>query len=165
MPEIISETAPLLLLDMEVPADWLDYNGHMNIAHYTSAVDSAMDAFLDMIEMGEDYVRGRKSSMFMIQQHMSYIREMHKGERFVVCARLLDLDEKRYHQFMEFRSPDGAKLMATSENLLMHVDMEARKATPMPADRHAALKELLDAHAGLPLPHNAGRAITIPRKS
>jgi carnitine 3-dehydrogenase len=45
------------------------------------------------------------------------------------------------------------------EQLCLHVDMQAGKTVPASAEVWKNLKAVADAHAGLPLPEGAGRAI------
>ena len=45
--------APLLLHSESVQPEWIDYNGHMNLAYYVLIFDHATDAFLDYIGMTE----------------------------------------------------------------------------------------------------------------
>lgn len=157
----MAQTAPLDLIEMTVPPEWLDYNGHMNIAHYTSAIDKAVDAFLDLHDVGEDYVNEASASLFMIQQHFHYRREILAGETFRITAQMLGLDEKRVHLFFSIIAPENGALYATCEALIMHVDMKSRRATPIPDDKYGLLADLVTAHQSLPLPELAGRPIGV----
>ena len=51
-----------------------------------------------------------------------------------------------------------------AENLSLHIDMSGPKVAAFPADIQTQVEALRDAHAGLPLPDRAGRAIGIKRK-
>lgn len=44
--------APLRLYRDTVRPEWIDYNGHMNLAYYVVAFDLATDAFLDFLGFG-----------------------------------------------------------------------------------------------------------------
>ena len=48
--------SPLELYANTVPADWIDYNGHMNVAYYVLAFDQATDEFFDYLGIGNSYV-------------------------------------------------------------------------------------------------------------
>ena len=39
--------APLKLPTRKVLKSWIDYNGHMNVAYYTMAIDNSIDYFLE----------------------------------------------------------------------------------------------------------------------
>ena len=40
------EAAPIRTRTRRVPPEWIDYNGHMNVAYYTMAFDNALDEVL-----------------------------------------------------------------------------------------------------------------------
>ena len=50
-------TAPLSLHTGQVLPDWIDYNGHMNLAYYMLAFDHATDAFFDFVGLGVNYLK------------------------------------------------------------------------------------------------------------
>ena len=96
-------TAPLELLQTEVNSEWIDYNGHMNVANYLNIFDLAMDEFLNLYELGKDYTLGGHGSVFALQNHVHYMREVSVGTRLGVNLQLLDLDEKRIHVLFRMR--------------------------------------------------------------
>jgi len=54
-------------------------------------------------------------------------------------------------------------MAATSENMSLHIDMNARKTVPFPADVAARIAKMQASHAMLPRPEAAGRRIGMPR--
>jgi acyl-CoA thioesterase FadM len=75
---------------------------------------------------------------------------------------VLGCDARRLHVFHSLeRAGDGA-LLATAEQLSLHVDTVARRASPAEAVVLARVQRLAQAHAGLPRPERAGRSIGIP---
>ena len=71
---------------------------------------------------------------------------------------------KRIHVFERLFHEDGF-LSATSETLLLHIDMAGPKVAPIPDDLLARLTQLSEAHASLPADERIGRSIAIRRKS
>jgi acyl-CoA thioester hydrolase len=59
---------------------------------------------------------------------------------------------------------DEGWLSATSENMVLHVDMAAKKVAPFPDFITARLARMKAAHAHLPVPEGAGRRIAMPGK-
>ena len=55
----------------------------------------------------------------------------------------------------------GGQLLATGEHLLLHVDMGAGRAVPMPATIADAFVRIADAQAGHDLPQGMGAGISI----
>lgn len=74
---------------------------------------------------------------------------------------IISADEKRFRSFVRIMKGDAC--VATVEQLCLHVDMKAGKTVPASAEVWKNLKAIADAHAGLPLPEGAGRAIGQPK--
>ena len=155
--------APFVSRVMEVEKDWIDYNGHMNMAYYNVLFDRCCDEALDLLGMGAAYVRDRKLTIYTAEVHVCYVQELHLGHRVTATFHLLDHDDKRLRVYQELRHVDGW-LAATSENLSLHVDMSGPKVAPFPADIMANLEAMRAANAALPMPERAGRSIGIRRK-
>jgi acyl-CoA thioester hydrolase len=155
--------SPFLSRPMDVEADWIDYNGHLNMAYYNVIFDRGADDAFDTLGLGAAYARERRHTTYTAEVHVCYVRELHLGDGVRVTFQLLDHDEKRLHAYQEIRHRDGW-LAATSESLTLHVDMSGPKVAPFPADILARMVAMRDAHAGLPAPERAGRSIAIRRK-
>ena len=52
-----TQVSPLQLHREYVNGEWIDYNGHMNLAYYVLAFDHATDAFFDHLGLGVDYLK------------------------------------------------------------------------------------------------------------
>src|SRR5690606_29848411 len=113
--------------------EWVDDNGHMNVAFYAAAFDQALDCFLDRMEIGREYASASRCALFVVESHFTYQHELLAGDRLSIRLQLLDRDRKRVHCFMELYNDDGAFLAATSEQIAVHVDLETRKSLSMPA--------------------------------
>lgn len=150
---------PLVLHRETVRLDWIDYNGHMNVAYYVMAFDHATDGLFDVLGIGAEYCRRENRSVFAVEQHITYKRELKAGERLVVSSQLLGFDDKRLQFFQRMASEGGGYLAATMESLGLHVDMAARRAAPFPSAAGQALARLKAEHADIARPKEAGRAI------
>ncbi|MEW4458308.1 thioesterase family protein [Roseibium algicola] len=149
---------------MTVKDDWIDYNGHLNMAYYNVLFDTAVDEVFHRLGMGPDYVKTRGGSFFTAEVHVCYLRELSAGMKVIATLQLVDFDAKRAHLYQELRHAEEGWLSATSEQLSLHVDMNARKVAPWPEDIAANLTALSQAHASLPRPERAGRHIEIRKK-
>lgn len=154
---------PFVSRVMEIEKDWIDYNGHLNMAYYNVLFDRCSDLALDLLGMGTAYVRDRKLTIYTAEVHVCYVQELHLEHRVTASFQLLDHDDKRLRVYQELRHVDGW-LAATSEYLALHVDMTGPKVAPFPKDIMANLEAMRDAHAALPMPERAGRSIGIRRK-
>jgi acyl-CoA thioester hydrolase len=157
--------APLVSSIMRVEPAWIDYNGHLNMAYYNVLFDRAVDEAYELIGCGLAYLKERRHSCFTAEVHVRYLRELNAGDPVQVTFQLLDFDAKRLHYFEQLFHADEGWLSATSENMALHVDMDAKKTAAFPDDIAARLAQLKAAHATLPLPEGAGRQIAMPGKT
>lgn len=156
---------PLPIHQCTVLPEWIDYNGHMNVAFYNLAFDKAVDEFFDLIGIGVDYVAQTHCSAFILESHVHYLQEVVEGDPLRFTLRLLDTDPKRAHYFLEmFHATDGY-LAATSEQILIHMDLGERRTSVFPAEAFAKLSELTEIHKQAPVPDLVGHVIGIRRKS
>jgi acyl-CoA thioester hydrolase len=151
--------APFVSSIMRVEPEWIDYNGHLNMAYYNVLFDRAVDETYELIGVGADYVASRQQSIFTAEVHVRYLRELHAGDPVRVTFQLIDYDAKRLHYFEQlFHAADGW-VSATSENLSLHVDMTSKTTAAFPDEITARLAEMKASHALLPVPEAAGRRI------
>lgn len=156
--------APFVSRVMDIQPDWIDYNGHLNMAYYNVLFDKCSDDAFELMGMGPDYAKSRRLTVYTAEVHVCYVQELHLGDRVTVTFHLLDHDEKRMRSYQEIHHIDGW-LAATSEALTLHIDMSGPKVAPFPADVLAKVEAMRAAHAGLPMPERAGRSIGIKRKA
>lgn len=149
---------------MELESDWIDYNGHLNMAFYNVLFDRGCDFGFEALGMGPQYASEHKHTIYTAEAHVRYMREVHLGDRVHASFQILDYDEKRLHIFQELRHEDGW-LSATSENITLHIDMGGPNVALFPADVFSKVEALAAQHANLPYPENAGRRIEIKRKT
>jgi acyl-CoA thioester hydrolase len=145
-----------------VRPEWIDVNGHMNLAYYIVIFDHALDVAYDALDIGTAYRERTGNSSFIVETHTLYEREAKQGERLRVTSRLLGADAKRVHLFQEMFRPDLDERMAAHEVLSLHIDMRTRRTAPFSPDTRAALAAAVRAQAQRPLPHGVGRRISMP---
>lgn len=156
--------APLCLYRDVVREEWIDYNGHMNVAYYVLAFDRSVDHFLDSLDIGPRYAARGGGSCFVVESHVCYVRELTEGAPIATTCQLLDWDTRRIHYFLEMRHGELGYLAATSEQLTVHVNLATRRADALPPEAQARLRQLAHTHAALPRPARAGRVMGIPRR-
>jgi carnitine 3-dehydrogenase len=150
--------APLRLHALEVPPEWVDYNGHAHESRYLQAFGDATDALLRLIGIDADYVAAG-GSYYTVETHLAHLGQAGAGDRLTVETQVLGHDEKRLHLFHTLRRTDDGGLVATAEQMLLHVDAAVERAAPARADVIARVARIAAAHAALPVPERAGRAI------
>jgi len=151
---------PLALYDSLVLPEWVDYNGHMTEAAYLTAFGWATDALFRYIGDDEDY-RASGLSFYTVETHINYLQECSSGDPLHFTTQLLGVDDKRLHFFHSMHHAASGELLATTEQMLLHVDMNAGRACAIRADVRAALDAIATAHAEMPVPENVGRQMRI----
>ncbi len=147
---------PLGLYGTRVPADWIDYNGHVHESRYLQLFASASDALLGAIGADGAYVES-SGSYHTVETHLFHRRALGAGERVHVTTQVLDADEKRLHVFHVLLRDGETEPVATAEQMLLHVDAGTGRAAPARDDVRTRAAELAAAHASLPRPDHAGR--------
>lgn len=145
--------------------EWIDSNGHMNVAYYVLAFDQALDRFCDFVGIGWSSIKERNESVFVLESHVTYQQEVVADDPLRITLQVLDFDEKRLHYFMRMFHAEKGFLAATSEQIALHVGLEQRRASPMPKSSQAILADFFAFHRTLPRPPEAGRVIGIRRRA
>jgi len=149
---------------MQIEPQWIDYNGHLNMAYYNVMFDRAIDELWLQLGIGPTYMKARQGSTFTAECHVRYLREIHLGDPVQISILLVGADEKRLHTFEELRHANEGWLSATSENMTIHIDMTARKTAPFPPDLRARIEAVAKAHSAVARPEGIGRKIAMPSK-
>ncbi|MGF1612059.1 MAG: thioesterase family protein [Kiloniellales bacterium] len=158
----MTHDAPLELYRGTVLPDWIDYNGHMNVAYYLMAFDQATDAFLDYLGLDDAHREASGGSTFAAETHITYLREVNGGAPLCFTTQLLGYDAKRLHYFNRMYHAEEGFLAATSEWLSLYIDLRIRRVAAMPGPIMARLESLMQAHRRLAPPPEAGRVIRTP---
>jgi acyl-CoA thioester hydrolase len=156
--------APFLTSVMQIEPEWIDCNGHLNMAYYNVLFDRGIDQMWLELGIGPTYLKERNGSTFTAECHVRYLREVHLGDPVQVSVYLIAADDKRIHTFEELRHATEGWLSATSENMTLHVDMGARKTAPFPPDISARIRAIVEAHSAVPRPDGVGRRVAMPVK-
>jgi acyl-CoA thioester hydrolase len=162
--EVLLRPAPFQASVMQIDPQWIDYNGHLNMAYYNVMFDRAIDELWLKLGIGPAYRKEREGSTFTAECHVRYLREIHLGDPVQVSILLVAADEKRLHTFEELRHATEGWLSATSENMTIHIDMAQRKTAPFPPDIRARIQALAKAHSTVARPEGIGRRVAMPIK-
>ena len=148
-------------LDLRVKPEWIDYNGHMNIAYYVAAFDLATDNFFRIVTPqiwdGPRFLGG----FYAVEMHVTYERELYEGQRLSFTSQLLGVDDKRLHFFHRMYHAAEGFLAATNELMFLSVDTTTRRVAPIPEDLRGPWESLWRQHALLERPPQAGRVMSV----
>ena len=60
---------------MTVRPEWIDFNGHLNMAYYHVIFDRGVDYFFDYLGVGSVYARSGAGSCFSMEVHVNFIND------------------------------------------------------------------------------------------
>jgi carnitine 3-dehydrogenase len=155
-----AKPGPLTLYTREIPADWLDYNGHVTESRYLELLGEATDALLRYIGVDAAYL-GSGGSYYTVESHISHLGQLYVGDRVQAATQVLGFDDKRLHLFHVIARIGEDAPVATGEHMLVHVDAVAGSASSVRDGVRERVQALAASHAGLPRPGRAGRRIAL----
>ncbi len=166
-PQRGSIPAPFTGHTATVRPEWIDENGHMNMAYYVVVFDGAIDHLWTAIGLGEPYRQRTGHGTFAAEAHISYRAELLMGDRVRVVSQILAADDKRVHLAFEMQrddaGPSGAHdVVAQQEVMLLHVSLKTRRVVPFLPDVAVTVAAAARAHATLPRPDWVGRRLAMP---
>jgi carnitine 3-dehydrogenase len=153
---------PLRLLDAFVRPEWVDYNRHMSDFRYGQVFGDAIDVLFRRVGVDEKY-RATGRMYYTVENHIKHLGEAKAGEALYVTAQLLAVDDKRLHVFLRLHRGRDDKLIATAEQMYLHVNSTAAKAAPSDPQIRSKLEAIFAAQSALPAPAGAGRAMGAKR--
>jgi len=153
---------PLALHQGRVAPEWIDYNGHMTESRYLQVFGDSSDALFRYVGIDAGY-HGLGKSYYTVETHIMNQREVGAGEPFHTTTQILAVDDKKLHIFHRLTASREDILLATAEQMLLHVDTKAGRTVPADAPILVRLRRIATAHAALPMPDDAGRFVGAPR--
>jgi len=156
--------APFVAEGLEVRPEWIDSNGHLNIAFYLRLFDFGFDATYERFGFQPDVTREVNASGFAAELHMTFQRELMVGDKVHVTSQLLDFDRKRIRMFQAMYHSASGELSATCEWMSLYIDMTKRRVAEMPAILQERLARVKAVHEKLGVPPESGRGITMQNR-
>ncbi len=158
-------SAPITSKPYAIEKQWIDYNGHFNMAYYNVLFDRDSDVSLAFLGLGPEYIKRTGNSYFTLEAHVSYLRELQVSDTVTIETQILDFDAKRLHYVQTMRHATQGWIACVTENMVMHVDMKTKKSSAMAADILEKIQIAYESHKALPVPPQVGHKIGIPRKT
>ena len=134
--------------------EWVDYNGHAHESRYLQVFGDATDGVLRRLGVDAAYLQGGHS-WYTVESHLCHLGEASAGDELEVTTQVLAADPKRLQLFHSM-TRDGTEI-ATAEQMLLHVDTQARRAAPAEGEMLEQVTALAALHASLPRPERGGR--------
>ncbi len=158
--------APVSRWQEKIRDEWMDYNGHMNVAYYTLIFHNGTDEFYPLVGLGKPYREATGKSTAAVQCHITYIREAHIGDEVKVETQLLGYTDKALHYIHTMTHAEEGYMIATLEQLALHIDLSGPRAKveSFPEKQQQLLAEMMEAHADLPIPPQVGSVMSLKGK-
>ena len=151
-------TTPLELFRCDVEPDWVDYNNHMTESAYLTAFGWASDALFRYIGDDEQY-RAAGHSFYTVETHINYLREVASNHSLRFTTTIVGLDDKRLHIYHEMFDAGTGELVAATEQMLLHVDTNVGRPTPIAGGPARALGAIREVHRRMPAAKYLGRVM------
>lgn len=146
-----------------VRPEWIDYNGHMNVAYYVLAFDRAADVLFDRLGLGMAHRHASNQGFFVVEAHVTYARELLEGDPLRFEAWVVEAGERKLRYFLQVFHAEKNYRAATVEFLGLNVDLSTRRAAPFPLALRSGLDAAVERDRLRGLPPEIGRAIGQPR--
>jgi acyl-CoA thioester hydrolase len=119
---------------------WIDYNGHLRDAYYTLIASACIDALMDDIGIDAAYRRESRCTLYTLEMHVRYLREV-KGDATLYSHQyLVDCDTKRMRVLLAQRTAGSPDPAAVVDLMLLHVQQGATvSSAPFPEAIQARL--------------------------
>lgn len=149
----------------DIAPQWIDYNGHLRDAYYTLLFSQAVDALMDAVGLDDDYRTRSGCTLFTLETHVHYLREIKASDTISVRARALGVDARRLHVGLALQCARLEEPAAFGEFMLLHVQQQpAPKGAAFPP---VILQRLASWHAAdlqLPALAPGSRRMELPRR-
>jgi carnitine 3-dehydrogenase len=134
----------------------------MTDSRYLQVFGDATDVLFRSVGVDDAYRRSGRA-MFTVESHVTHGAEAKLLEPLYVLTQLLAVDDKRVHLFHALHRQRDDVLVATGEQMYLHVDTSAGKASLMDSSVREKLEKIRAAQSALEPPAQVGRHVGKPR--
>lgn len=146
-----------------VRPEWIDYNGHMNVAYYVLAFDRASDVVFERLGLGHAHREATNHGFFVVEAHVTYGREVVEGDPLRFDCWVVEAGDRKLRYFLEMFHAGKGYRAATIEFLGLNVDLGSRRSAPFPPELRQSLDAAVARDRARGLPPELGRAVGQPR--
>jgi acyl-CoA thioester hydrolase len=146
--EQIAQLAPACWR-IQIPGDYADQNGHMNIRWYMAIFDDAGEVMHDWLGLTPALHKRLGSGTMDLEHHINYVGEVLPGEDVAIYIRFLGWTPKRLHYLMFMVNESRGRLAATFECMNAFTDLRVRKMSAFPPEVAVKIEARVAGHAAL----------------
>jgi len=100
----------------------------MNVMWYVSKFDEATWHLFNALGLSPSYLRSSNRGMAAVDQHISYIQELHAGDVLTIRTALVEFKERSMRFVHEMTNDETAEVVARTTLKAVHMDNIARKS-------------------------------------
>ncbi|MDA3857025.1 MAG: carnitine 3-dehydrogenase [Roseovarius sp.] len=128
----LADGPPIISARRVIPADWTDYNGHMNEGRFGQLFSDAADAVMTHVGADAAYIEAG-NSYFTAETTIRFLAEAQAGERVIVETRVTQGAGKKLRCYHEMKRASDGEVLATADQFMLHVNLETRRSCdPLP---------------------------------
>ena len=120
---------PIAVSQGTVKDDWIDYNGHMNMAYYVQCFEETSDFLLEHMNLGYRYAIEEQKGVFVIKCEINYRKEIKLNEDFIISLEDLICKGKKLTVGLKMLNV-GSETIADYQILNLNVDLQTKKSVP-----------------------------------
>lgn len=157
----MSHPERLLFDGPAIPDEWIDHNGHMNLARYGDVFYLAIRQLSNRMGLTREYKDRTKTASFAAKMNITYRRELRHGDEIGFEARIAGYDNKRVHGWIGILRGREEELVASCEMLSLNIDTTTRRVADMAPEILKTLADLHTQHLLLPEIEGLGAGIQL----
>jgi acyl-CoA thioester hydrolase len=119
---------PIKVSKGTVKEDWIDYNGHMNMAYYVQCFEESSDFLLEHMDLGYRYAIEEQKGVFVIKCEINYRKEINLYENFIISLEELMCKGKKLIVGLKMLNENN-EMIADYKILNLNVDLETKKSS------------------------------------
>ena len=119
---------PIKVSQGKVKEDWIDYNGHMNMAYYVQCFEESSDFLLEHMDLGYRYAMEEQKGVFVIKCEINYRKEINLHKNFIISLEELVCKGKKLIVGLKMLN-DNNETIADYKILNLNVDLETKKSS------------------------------------
>ena len=113
---------------------YCDHMGHMNVMWYVGKFDEATWQLLAAVGLSAARLREEKIGLVAVEQKIEYKRELLAGDLISIQSSIQEVREKAVSFVHEMTNQNTQELAASTVLTGVCIDINTRKARPMPPD-------------------------------
>ena len=125
-----------------------DHVGHMNVMWYVGKFDEATWNMFSDLGMTSSWLRDNRRGMAAVEQHITYLRELHAGDVVAINTAILEVKDKSIRFTLVMRNAADHEVCARCDLTALHLDLETRKAVSFSGEIFKALRQAQEIKTG-----------------